>query len=59
MLEMRNKMRASFQMIIHDIRRVEKERLSYDLNDMIGAIGGSLGKETNVSSLYPITEPKS
>ena len=34
---------AIFQMIIHDIRRVQKERLYYDTFDMIGAIGGSLG----------------
>ena len=30
-------------MIVHDIRRVQKERLYYDTFDMIGAIGGSLG----------------
>ena len=34
---------AIFQMIVHDIRRVQKERLYYDTFDMIGAIGGSLG----------------
>ena len=37
------KTRASFELVVNTIRRVEKERLVYDTNDMIAAIGGSLG----------------
>ena len=34
---------AYFELVLSDIRRVEKEVLVYDTNDMIGAIGGVLG----------------
>ena len=35
--------RASFNMIMNNIRKIEKQVLVYDTTDMIGAIGGSLG----------------
>ena len=37
------KNRADFVLSMNPIRRIEKEVLVYDTNDMIGAIGGSLG----------------
>ena len=35
--------RASFNMIMNNIRKIEKQVLVYDTTDMIGAIGGPLG----------------
>ena len=34
---------ANFELIVSNIRKVEKQALVYDTNDVIGAIGGSLG----------------
>ena len=34
---------AYFELLLSDTRRVEKEVLVYDTNDVIGAIGGILG----------------
>ena len=34
---------ANFDLMINSIRKIEKEALVYDTNDVIGAIGGSLG----------------
>ena len=34
---------ANFELIMVKTRKVEKQALVYDTNDMIGAIGGSLG----------------
>ena len=35
--------KASFELVVNEIRKVEKESFVYDTNDMIAAIGGSLG----------------
>ena len=35
--------KASFELVVNGIREVEKESFVYDTNDMIAAIGGSLG----------------
>ena len=37
------KNQAKFLLKVNPIRRVERELLVYDVNDMIGSIGGSLG----------------
>ena len=34
---------ANFELIMNDIRKIEKQALVYDTNDVIGTIGGSLG----------------
>ena len=34
---------ANFELIMNNIRKIEKEALVYDTHDVIGAIGGSLG----------------
>ena len=34
---------ANFQLVANKIRSIEKEVLVYDLNDVIGAAGGSMG----------------
>ena len=34
---------ANFELIMNNLRKVEKEALVYDTHDVIGAIGGSLG----------------
>ena len=34
---------AHFELEKNHVRRIEKEVLVYDTNDMIGAVGGSLG----------------
>ena len=34
---------ANFELIMNNIRKIEKQTLVYDTNDVIGAIGGSLG----------------
>ena len=34
---------ANFELIMKNIRKIEKQALVYDTRDMIGAIGGSLG----------------
>jgi hypothetical protein len=34
---------ANFELIMNSIRKIEKQTLVYDTNDVIGAIGGSLG----------------
>ena len=34
---------AKFQLVANKIRSIEKEVLVYDLNDVIGAVGGSMG----------------
>ena len=34
---------ANFELVANEIRGIEKEVLVYDLNDVIGAVGGSLG----------------
>ena len=34
---------ANFELVANEIRGIEKEVLAYDLNDVIGAVGGSLG----------------
>ena len=34
---------ANFELIMNSIRKIEKQALVYDTNDVIGAIGGSLG----------------
>ena len=35
--------RANFELIMNSIRKIEREFLVYDINDVIAAIGGSLG----------------
>ena len=34
---------ANFELVMNSIRKIEKQALVYDTNDVIGAIGGSLG----------------
>ena len=34
---------ANFELIMNNIRKIEKQALVYDTHDVIGAIGGSLG----------------
>ena len=34
---------ANFELVMNNIRKIEREVLVYDTNDVIGAIGGSLG----------------
>ena len=34
---------ANFEFLKNNVRRIEKEVLVYDVNDVIGAVGGSLG----------------
>ena len=34
---------ANFELVMNSIKKIEKQALVYDTNDMIGAIGGSLG----------------
>ena len=34
---------ANFELVMNSTRKIEKEALVYDTNDVIGAIGGSLG----------------
>ena len=34
---------ANFELVKNNVRRIEKEVLVYDINDVIGAVGGSLG----------------
>ena len=34
---------ANFELVKNKVRRIEKEVLVYDINDVIGAVGGSLG----------------
>ena len=35
--------RVRFELVMNDIRKIEKQVLVYDTIDVIGAIGGSLG----------------
>ena len=34
---------ANFELVMNRIRKIERQALVYDTNDVIGAIGGSLG----------------
>ena len=44
-----NENEASFALINSDISPVEKEVLLYDLSDLLGAVGGSLGVGVGIS----------
>jgi hypothetical protein len=38
-----NETLANFEIVKNDVRRIEKEVLVYDINNVIGAVSGSLG----------------
>ena len=45
----KNENEATFQFMISDVSPIEKEVLLYDLFDVIGTIGGSLGVTVGIS----------